>query len=112
MYLDCERAMRIAIPAMRVSVSNRLNKEHNMSESEIAKRLGIAQPAVSKYLNRRYSKRIARLEKLISSKGLEKPVVKAILSNAGPKMVNDSIDSISENTMLMEDALKIIDQKD
>ncbi len=51
-----ERASKEIVPAARVVIARRLKEKYNMTETDIAKILGIAQAAVSKYLNEDYSK--------------------------------------------------------
>lgn len=71
--------MRIIVPAMRVAVAKKL-RERGMRQAEIAKRLGVAQAAVSKYLNRGYSERIAILERRIAQNKLDSRIVELALS--------------------------------
>jgi len=67
------------VPAMRVAVAKELS-ERGMSQAEIAKRLGVAQAAISKYLNSDYSKKIAALERLIVRRRLERKIVELALA--------------------------------
>ena len=105
MYLDCDRAMRIIVPAMRVAVAKRLS-EKGMSQVEIAKRLGVAQAAVSKYLNSDYSKKIAVLERLITKRKLERRIVELALSGNKRELENE-ISSLALNSKIVCGALKL-----
>ncbi len=56
-----ERASEEVIPAVRVAIARALKEEYGMSESRIAEILGVAQAAVSKYLNNKCSASVERL---------------------------------------------------
>ncbi len=49
--LPCERVVKELLPAIRVSTAIQLHQTYNLNQSEIAKRLGITQASVSKYLS-------------------------------------------------------------
>jgi hypothetical protein len=51
MILPEELASKSVIPAIRALIVKRLVEEHGMTQQEAAKRLGVTQPAVSKYLH-------------------------------------------------------------
>jgi predicted transcriptional regulator len=106
MYQNCERAVKITIPAIRVAVFETLREKHKMRETEIAKGLGIAQAAVSKYSNGKYSKKINLVKKAVLSRGLEKGIVHLILLHKGPEKVNELIDKTASNMYLVDMALK------
>ncbi len=53
------------VPAARVIIAKTLVGKHKLSESEVAKRLGVAQAAVSKYVNGKYSPKITKRMKSI-----------------------------------------------
>ena len=53
-----EVAVKEITPAVRLLIARELKAKYNMREKDIAKRLNIAQAAVSKYLSGKYSKRI------------------------------------------------------
>ena len=105
MYYNYEKAMKITIPAVRAAVSVDLDRNHKMSETDIAKSLGIAQAAVSKYLSGNYSKKIGSLVKFIESKNLQKEAVGAILSKKGGDYIMNRIDSIASDKSLVKIAL-------
>ena len=48
----CELMVKKVLPAIRVAIVKELVKHHKLTQSEVAKRLGITQPAVSQYLNK------------------------------------------------------------
>jgi predicted transcriptional regulator len=102
---ECEKAMRFTIPAVRVAVSRALSKEHGMSETLIANRLGIAQAAVSKYISGNYSKRVARIVGAVVSQKAHLPVVKEILKNGKAGRVSELIDRAASGDELVAFAL-------
>lgn len=53
-----ERASKLIVPAARVVIARELKIRYNMTEARIAQILGIAQAAVSKYLNEDYSENV------------------------------------------------------
>ncbi len=62
---DYEKADKEVIPAARLFIATALKKRYNMTEQEIAERLGVAQAAVSKYLNGKSSKKISEIKERI-----------------------------------------------
>ena len=62
---DYEKADKEIVPAARLFIASELKRRYNMKEQEIADLLGVAQAAVSKYLNDRYSEKVAGLKEQI-----------------------------------------------
>lgn len=50
-----EKAANEVVPAARVVIARQLKERYNLTEANIARILGVAQAAVSKYLNSEYS---------------------------------------------------------
>ena len=94
MDLNCERAMGLIIPAVRISVSKKLRKE-GMAQAEISRRLGIRQATVSKYLTGKYSSRLKAAERIVDSKGISANVAGLIIRGSGPKQVSAVLDAIA-----------------
>ncbi len=46
----CESISKKAIPTLRAILVKKLHQKHNLTQTEIAEKLGITQPAVSQYL--------------------------------------------------------------
>lgn len=46
----CEVIVKKVLPAIRSILVKQLNEDHNLSQTEIAEKLGITQPAVSQYM--------------------------------------------------------------
>ncbi|MFI5412451.1 MAG: hypothetical protein ACHQX1_01010 [Candidatus Micrarchaeales archaeon] len=108
MYTNCDEIFKITIPAVRIAVARSLNKKYRMSQSEIAKSLGIAQAAVSKYLSSKYSLKIASVEKTIESKRLADSIIKMIISKKDKKTVSNSVDQLASSAVLVKEALKTL----
>lgn len=45
----CEIIVSDVLPAVRVVLTNELSKTYNLSQTEISKKLGMTQPAISQY---------------------------------------------------------------
>jgi predicted transcriptional regulator len=99
-----EMAIRLTIPAVRIAVSSTLSKKYSMSETDIAKNLGIAQAAVSKYLSGNYSNKIGAIAKFIESKDMEMEIVDAILKEKS-KNLGNMIDKVASNKNVLDFAL-------
>ena len=76
MISDYERANEEIVPAARLLLIKELKKRYNMKEKDIADRLGIAQAAVSKYLNNKCSEKITRIASKIDAKYLDMYIAK------------------------------------
>ncbi len=90
MYLTpCELAVRDILPAIRALIVIELHNR-GLKQKEIAKLLGLTQPAVSYYLNRRRAKRIQLLESSKEVMREVKEVVKYLLSEeANPSIISE-----------------------
>ncbi len=51
MIIPCEVAAKSVIPALRAMVARQLTEEYGMKQELVAKRLGVTQAAVSKYIH-------------------------------------------------------------
>ncbi|MDE1810424.1 MAG: helix-turn-helix domain-containing protein [Candidatus Micrarchaeota archaeon] len=106
MDLNCERAMGIIIPAIRISVSKRLKRD-GMTQAEISAKLGIRQATVSKYLTGKYSKKLKLAERLVDSKRISDSITKLVLKGKGASAVSDAMDSVAFKKDVVAAALKI-----
>jgi|SRR3990170_1488876 len=52
MILPYEIIYRSVVPTIRYMVAKRLIEDHNLTQKEVATRLGVTQPAVSNYIRR------------------------------------------------------------
>ncbi len=101
MHYRYENAMRVTIPAVRAAVALTLSKEHGMSETMIAKRLGVAQAAVSKYLSGKYSPKMRGIVKLIIKNGLHKRMIVAVCSGQDRDKITRLTDQIASDNLLV-----------
>jgi predicted transcriptional regulator len=62
---ECRRITKELVPAVRAYIIDLMSSRYRYTQKEIAGRLGIAQVAVSKYLNGRYSDEVARLKAVV-----------------------------------------------
>ncbi|MGD0510315.1 MAG: hypothetical protein ABSA33_00595 [Candidatus Micrarchaeaceae archaeon] len=105
MDYSCEKAMKLTIPALRIAVSCSLSKGHKMNETDIANALGIAQAAVSKYLNGKYSKEVKRVVDAVKSEGFDQQIAKRVLEKAGIEEVSGLIERAATSKRLVNVAL-------
>ncbi|MGB9732532.1 MAG: helix-turn-helix domain-containing protein [Candidatus Micrarchaeia archaeon] len=98
--LRCKKISKLILPAIRVAVAEELYKRYNYTQDEIAKSLGVVQVAVSKYLNGKYSKGIAKIKEHIQSKGLAGEIVDAIVKKEGKERIDEKISALCENEEL------------
>ena len=68
---EYERAAKEVIPAIRSAIAKELKNKYKIKEEEIAKYLGIAQAAVSKYISGKYSKKVLAIEEMLDKKMIE-----------------------------------------
>lgn len=68
------RATKLIIPAARAIISKELRYRYELTETEIAGYLGVAQAAVSKYVKGRYSARIKEMEKSIDVSAIREQI--------------------------------------
>ena len=108
MYTNCDEVFKLTIPAVRIAAAKSLSKRYSMSQSEIAKRLGIAQPAISKYLKGRYTAPIKRLESVVERRRLAEPVARLAAGRNGRRSVSEKIDEIASSELLVREALKLV----
>jgi predicted transcriptional regulator len=80
MNLECSNITRELLPAVRIYAAEQLSSRYGMKQSEIARRLGIAQVAVSKYLNGKYSAHVKQIKERITSSMLVNETVRKVAS--------------------------------
>ncbi len=93
MDLECARITRFILPAIRASIAEEMNEDHEYNQQEIARTLGVAQVAVSKYLNGKYSTRVAKIKKQITTNRLDKDILKYVRESNSQK-VNAAINEL------------------
>ncbi|MEM3839005.1 MAG: helix-turn-helix domain-containing protein [Candidatus Micrarchaeaceae archaeon] len=93
---ECRAIANELMPAVRVILANQMKKKYRMTQQEIANKLGIAQVAVSKYINGNYSKAVARAAKRIS-KQMPEELVARIARSSDMEQVNRIIEKFCES---------------
>lgn len=94
MELECNSITKQILPAVRICIAEQLSSKYGMSQSEIANKLGIAQVAVSKYLNGKYSISVRKAKnRLKSSKAIAK-VVEGASKASGSETVNRMVNEL------------------
>ncbi|MDE1762117.1 MAG: hypothetical protein KGH59_01220 [Candidatus Micrarchaeota archaeon] len=71
-----ETAANEVVPAIRSYIAKELTEKHNLSEERVAALLGVAQAAVSKYINEKYSDRVKEMEAKLNKELIDKYVAK------------------------------------
>jgi predicted transcriptional regulator len=72
-----ETATNEILPAIRSYIAKELMK-HGMSEEKIANLLGVAQAAISKYVNEKYSEKVKEIESKIDTKIIDAYITKML----------------------------------
>lgn len=68
--LKCLNISNRILPAVRINIARQLDRKYNLRQREIALRLGVAQVAVSKYLNGNYSRSLKETVDAIEKAGM------------------------------------------
>ncbi|MEM0074293.1 MAG: helix-turn-helix domain-containing protein [Candidatus Micrarchaeaceae archaeon] len=105
--MECESIIKIILPAVRVSVSKALIA-HGLTQTEVADKLGIVQAAVSKSVTGKHSKKIEKLSKYITNKGLADEIIKSILAGKQSSMISTKIDRLCESLLNNTAAMRAI----
>lgn len=92
MVSECDRFIKTAIPAVRIAVAKLLKSKYRMDQQEIAKRMGVTQTSVNKYLNGRYSAKINGIVAGIRTRGFDRQIAGMIASGKRASLVNEGID--------------------
>ena len=91
---ECRSITLVIIPAIRASVAEQMQKKYRYKQAEIARKLGIVQVAVSKYLNGKYSREVSRVKEYITRHGLETEIAEGIARNEDEKSINSRVDAL------------------
>lgn len=102
MDLGCARITKVILPAIRASVAESLMRDEGYTQEEIARSLGVAQVAVSKYLNGHYSDEVARMKQQIRGRKLDRGIVRGIVHERSPVQTSREIDALCARIFKME----------
>jgi len=108
MYTNCDEIFKLTIPAARAAVAKALNKKYEMSQQQIARSLGVAQAAISKYLSGRYSSKIKMVERVIESRRYEAQIAKKIADKEDKRAISSMVDELAAKGDVVKEALKLI----
>jgi len=95
MILPEELASKSVIPALRALIVKRLVEEHGMTQQEAAKRLGVTQPAVSKYLHHKRGAAI-RLGGITEIDEATSEIAQLVSHKAHPREIMSKIEAACE----------------
>src|SRR5690348_2453883 len=76
-----ELATNEIVPAIRSYLAKELINKHMLSEDTVAALLGVAQPAISKYMNGKYSDKVKEIEAKLNTKILDNYIEKIAEGN-------------------------------
>ncbi len=96
---ECATIIKFILPAVRATVAQTMNSEYGWTQEKIAKELGVVQVAVSKYLNKKYSKDVQKIVEDIKNKGIDKTIANELMSEKTPKEIATIIDSVCVDIM-------------
>lgn len=100
--MTCKSVTKIILPAIRIAVAEKLSNDYSYKQEEIAEKLGIVQVAVSKYLNKKYSKQVEKVKDYIESSGLADAITKRIISGEKREEIDNEINSLCENKKVLQ----------
>ncbi|MCL5413446.1 MAG: helix-turn-helix domain-containing protein [Candidatus Marsarchaeota archaeon] len=92
--LECDKIAKVVLPAVRISIAEEMQSEYNLSQQEIADKLGIAQVAVSKYLNGKYSGTVKRMRDYIKDNKLANKIARKAAENGKASDVRNMINEL------------------
>ncbi len=93
---ECKDIIKVVLPAVRASIAETLRKKYGYKQEEIARRLGVVQVAVSKYLSGKHSKDIEQLKNYIMEHRLNGAIVKKLVADGPSKKTDAEIDTLCE----------------
>ncbi len=97
---ECGIITKTILPAIRASVAQAMVSEYGYTQEKVAKELGVVQVAVSKYLNKKYSKEVKTVNKYFNDNGIGKTIAKEIFDGKNRAYVRARIDKVCAEVML------------
>ncbi len=97
---ECGIITKTILPAIRASVAQAMAKEYGYTQEKIAQELGVVQVAVSKYLNKKYSKEVKNINRYFNENGIGKTIAKEIFDGKNKSYVKARIDDLCTEIML------------
>ncbi|MCK5560822.1 MAG: helix-turn-helix domain-containing protein [Thermoplasmata archaeon] len=95
MKMPCELIVWYILPAIRSAIAENMVKEHNLKQTEVAKKLGITDAAVSQYLSSKRAKIV-----------LKDPKIRKQIKESTRRIVNGDEGKVIIETCRLCDLLK------
>lgn len=92
--MECNNITKLILPAIRINMTEQFSNKYNLNQKEIAHKLGIAQVAVSKYLNGKYSKSLKKIKESVGIMGIIDSTVMEVAIVSSPKVIDDLINEL------------------
>ena len=93
---ECRIITNELIPGVRACLAKQMMRRYGVTQQEIAKKLGIAQVAVSKYMNMKYSEPVARAVRKASRSISKSGLMQEIIRSKNPDEANRKIERFCE----------------
>ncbi|MDE1861252.1 MAG: helix-turn-helix domain-containing protein [Candidatus Micrarchaeota archaeon] len=94
MDFECADITKVVLPAIRASTAQIMIQKYGYKQQDIARELGVAQVAVSKYLNGRYSAKVARMKDYITKEELNGEIIRRMLNNDNQEKINKAVNDL------------------
>ncbi len=91
---DCRKITKEILPAIRAAITDIMAAQYHYRQIDIAGKLGIVQVAVSKYLNQKYSERVAEIKRYILQRDLVRSIVNSIVDNSSRDDIDKQINAL------------------
>ncbi len=98
---ECRTITSEMIPAVRAYLAEAMSSRYKLRQQEIAKRLGMTQVAVSKYINMKYSPAVAKAKAEVAKQIAHTHFVKEIMKSRNPDEVNRRIERFCEGVFTL-----------
>ncbi len=93
---ECRTLTNELIPGVRACLAQLMRSKYGMTQQEIANKLGIAQVAVSKYVNMKYSAAVAKAARKVSKSISDSDFTQEIIKSKSPDEANRKIERFCE----------------
>ncbi len=94
MDMECNNITKLVLPAIRINMAEQFSARYNLSQKEIAQKLGIAQVAVSKYLNGKYSESLKKAKESVFTMGFVDGKVMEKAMKGSPKTIDSIVNEL------------------
>ncbi|MHB1830491.1 MAG: helix-turn-helix domain-containing protein [Candidatus Micrarchaeaceae archaeon] len=94
MDMECNSITKLVLPAIRINMAEQFSSKYNLNQKEIAHKLGIAQVAVSKYLNGKYSESLKKAKESVWTMGFVDSTVMEMAMKGSPKVIDGLVNEL------------------